>query len=170
MKKFWIINLVIFQSAWFIAALLQQQSVPILLVLLVMNFVLSPTRTADFRLLLWVPLGWVLDYTLIQSTLFLSSSGSPGIPVWLMCFWCLFIVSLNHSMDWLSRLPRIPISIVGAMFAGISYLSAIKFGALQTDHSLIVVFTVIFSCWCCLFPLLLHVKVKVQVATISNDH
>ena len=65
MKRFWIINLVLFQSTWVSSAFFTEQAVFIAPLLVALHFLLSPTRRDDLRVLLLLPIGLLLDSLMI---------------------------------------------------------------------------------------------------------
>ena len=93
MKLFLVINLVVFQLCWFLAATYQHNSVLIIVGLLGIHFLCSPTKLADVKVLPIALVGVVVDQLLIilQVIQLPSDSTSPlTIPLWLILLWCIF--------------------------------------------------------------------------------
>ena len=157
MRKFWLINLVLFELAWFSAALLTEYATAIIFSLLVVHFYLSPTKKVDFKLLLLAPIGWLVDILLIQSDVFYADTDWP---IWLGMLWLMFVLCLNHSLNWMSKLVLGWQVLLGAVAGTSSYLAAISFGALSTNHSTIMLITYLAVTWSVLLPLLINLGTK----------
>ncbi|QYJ84927.1 DUF2878 domain-containing protein [Shewanella mesophila] len=133
MKLFWIINLLLFQLCWFSAALLPQYAAIIMAGLIAIHFGLSPTRKQDIKVLLLVPIGIAVDKLQLEVGGF--ESVNQGFPVWLLLLWCIFIISLNHSLKWLTERSLAVISLFGAMGGASSYWAGIQFGSFKAVWS-----------------------------------
>jgi hypothetical protein len=152
MKRFWIINLVLFQLCWFVSAGFTDIAWPILVVIIMIHFLLSPTPKNDLRLLLLVPLGIAVDKVLIEFNLFLVPSSV--FPFWLALLWCIFVISFNHSLRWLMDL-RLPfIALIGAIAGPMSYRLGVEMGALQLGWNSINALLFLSLVWGLLLPTL----------------
>ncbi|MFT2092696.1 DUF2878 domain-containing protein [Paraglaciecola sp. 2405UD69-4] len=134
MRKFWIINGLLFQLAWFAAALLTQYAALIISIILVLHFILSDKRKADTKLLALAPIGWLVDSLLVHYSVITSTNG--WLPLWLLLLWCVFVISLNHSLLWLSKTKWPLLIIIGSISGCMSYTAAIRFGALDSSLEL----------------------------------
>lgn len=156
MRQFWIINGLLFQLAWFSAALLTQYAAFIIGFILVLHFALSDNKQSDARLLVLAPIGWVIDSLLIYYSVITTDNGY--LPIWLALLWCLLVISLNHSLLWLQKL-RLPILIlIGAISGCASYTAAIRFGALDTPLNLTKQVIYFGITWGILLPLLAYLS------------
>jgi hypothetical protein len=152
MKWFWITNFVLFQLSWFCAAFYTANATLLILALLAIHFVISPSRLSDAKLLVLMLVGVAVDSVHFELGTF--SSGEHPFPVWLALLWCMFLVSLNHSLNWLVDKSLWLLAGFGAIGGTSSYIAGIKAGALQTDWPFEwVIITLLFS-WGLLFPLL----------------
>ena len=84
MPLFKILNFVLFQAGWFAAALMQDGSVWIMLGLVVLHFMISPTRLPDAKLLLMLlPIGLTLEVLMISLGLVVFNSAFV-LPIWMI--------------------------------------------------------------------------------------
>ncbi|WNO11247.1 DUF2878 domain-containing protein [Teredinibacter sp. KSP-S5-2] len=151
--KFWIINLILFQLAWFTCALLTPQAKWLLPVYLILHFVLSPQKRIDTLILPIAVAGISLDYVFMQMGFI--EFGNQSFPIWLVLLWGLFTLTLNHSLAWLQRLNTLLVAPIGAIGGASSYLAALKFQAL-TSQLTTVSFTLLYGLtWALLLPLMI---------------
>ncbi len=157
MKKFWLINLCLFQASWYTAALLTDYATVVILGLLLLHFALSPSSKADFRLLLLLPIGILADA--LQIRMIGSFSGTAaasiaGFPLWLLYLWAMLLVSLNHSLSGLEKLSLPLLALVGAVAGAGSYYAGVELGALQTSWSSVAFLGMTGAVWAGLLPAL----------------
>ncbi|MBC7183909.1 MAG: DUF2878 domain-containing protein, partial [Marinobacter sp.] len=77
-------------------------------------------------------------------------------PPWLVAIWAIFMTTLSHSLDWISRKPWLP--FVLAPIAGpFAYWSASKLGAVQLPELAPSLIALGFG-WLVIFPLLLFAR------------
>ena len=157
-NKFWITNLVLFQLAWFCCALLTANASWLTPLIVALHFLLSPTKRSDAKLLPFAFFGCVVDYILFQ--LNVINFAEQQFPIWLLCLWVMFVLSVNHSLKWLSNCKLWVNSIIGAIGGALSYLGAIKFSAINTSLSLSSLFLVYALIWALLLPALIVFKGK----------
>ncbi|OEF08473.1 DUF2878 domain-containing protein [Vibrio genomosp. F10] len=163
MQRFWIINLVIFQASWFCAAFLNQHAGPLMAGLLVVHFLLSPTKKKDLNLLLLLPVGLAADK--LQLHLGVFSVGSEFFPMWLLLIWIMFIISLNHSLSWLNRFSSLPLAVIGALGGTASYWGGIKAGVIEPllpAHQVILSLMLV---WAILMPTFVLLRRKIERPT-----
>lgn len=161
MKSFTIINLVIFQLAWFSAALAGQLALPVLLLLLAIHFSFTPSRRIDLRVLPLALIGWSVDLSLQQ--LGVVELFHPT-PLWLLLLWCHLVLCLNHGLRWLSQFSPITVGAIGAIGGSSSYLAGMKLGAISSalaTPSFIVWYAL---AWLFLLPVLVWLATQVQVS------
>lgn len=149
-RHFWIIDLVFFQLAWLICALANHHAVLSLLVILAFHFYLSPSKKNDFKILLLAPIGILLDQTFI--TLSILNTTSALIPIWLILLWCIFVMTINHSLAWLSKLKCYFISLLGMIFGPLSYFAATKFDVISLHSHLTYALIWFALAWSILLP------------------
>ncbi len=92
---------------------------------------LSRRRAADLRLLtLGVALGMLSDGCLARSGLLYYAAAVPavppgGAPLWIICLWAAFSLTLTRSLAWLARHTWIA-ALFGAVAGPLAYLGAAR--------------------------------------------
>jgi hypothetical protein len=165
-NKFWIINLVLFQLAWFCCALLTTHASWILPCIIALHFLFSPKKSADLKLCIIASSGVIIDFCLMQFNVIYFAS--PTFPLWLVCLWLIFTISLNHSLAWLNKFKLWQISLLGAISGASSYLAAIKIGAINTPLSLIDISATYVVVWALLLPCMILFQRRVVLLNTSH--
>lgn len=130
MKLFFVINVVFFQASWLLAAFFQDYAALLILVLLIIHFLMSPTRRLDSKILLMGLLGIVVDQCLISVDVF--AVGQSIIPSWLVMLWLYFSLCLNHSLGWLRNLRYWQVALLGSVLGTLSYVAALNLDVITT--------------------------------------
>lgn len=152
-RYFFIANLVIFQLGWFLAVLGGNLALVVIIPLILLHFVFSPSRLLDLLALgLAVLLGLLHDSLLITFGLLLIDSHSIFPPVWLVSLWALLGITLLHSMKWIYERPWIA-AVSGAIAAPLSYLAGVKLSPAEWGQPLVVCLLTIAFMWLLLLPL-----------------
>ncbi|TVO37833.1 DUF2878 domain-containing protein [Vibrio algivorus] len=133
MHRFSIINFIIFQSCWALAASFPASAPFFMIGLLGVHFVLTPTRKADGFLLIAALAGILVDQFMVW--IGILEVDQPWIPIWLILLWGHFILCLNHSLLWLSKLAWYWVAFLGEVFGTLSYWSGLKLGVFNTELS-----------------------------------
>ncbi|MGF1801523.1 DUF2878 domain-containing protein [Vibrio gigantis] len=157
MKRFWIINLVLFQATWVCSAFFTAQASFIAPLIVAMHFFLSPTRNSDLKILCLLPLGLLLDSLMLYFGVFAVDSevaNQSWFPVWLICLWIMFLISFNHSLNWLLKCSKVILFAIGFVAGTSSYWGGIKAGALLTTWPDASVIAALAMSWGILLPLL----------------
>ncbi|WP_171045246.1 DUF2878 domain-containing protein [Pseudoalteromonas rubra] len=162
MRNFWLINLVIFQSVWWLSALFTHQAVIAVVVIMALHFALSPSKKADVVSLTILPVGLVADQTLAAFGVISFVGGQLWLPLWLALLWAHFLLTLNHSLSWLGRFNVGVQAMIGAVFGALSYIGGIKLGALNSPLSLIDVFLVFAVVWAIVLPLVVYLNTRLN--------
>lgn len=131
MKSFLIINVVLFQTCWLVAAFYPDYAAIVITALLIMHFVITPTRRLDTKILLMGLLGAGIDQALIS--LNVINVNQPVIPLWLVTLWLFLSVCLNHSLGWLTKFKTWQVALIGSVFGTLSYVTALNLGAFTTS-------------------------------------
>ncbi|MGF1752065.1 DUF2878 domain-containing protein [Vibrio makurazakiensis] len=161
MKRFWIINLVLFQVCWFCAAFLTQHAAPLMFTLMAIHFYLSPTRKEDAYLLLLVPIGFAADK--LQLELGVFSVGSGFFPFWLLMMWSMFLISLNHSLSWLNNRSVITLMVIGAIGGTSSYWGGVKAGVIEPLLATEYVTLSLMTVWAIILPIFVCLKKQLEL-------
>ncbi|OCH50281.1 MULTISPECIES: DUF2878 domain-containing protein [Vibrio] len=157
MKRFWIINLVLFQATWVCSAFFTAQAPFVTPLIVVVHFLLSPTRSSDLKILILLPLGLLLDSLMLHFGIFAVDSeiaNQSWFPVWLICLWIMFLISFNHSLNWLLKGSKVILFVIGFVAGTSSYWGGIKAGALLTTWPDASVLAALAISWGILLPLL----------------
>lgn len=152
-----IINLVIFQAAWFSAALLRDGSIIILVLLLAVHAYFSPKKQLDLYTVMWVlPIGIASELLMILTGL-LSYQSELMLPIWMVLLWVHLSISLNHSLEWMQKIPVIWQSVLAALAGAGSYAAATNLGAINLPNSQVVSLMIIAVIWGIQLPLMMKV-------------
>jgi hypothetical protein len=160
MKRFWIINFLLFQACWFCAAFYTEQAALWMLVIVALHFWLSPSRRGDLKVLMLVSVGVFADSLHLNLGTFTVQHSL--FPLWLALLWCMFILTLNHSLQWLIYKPLWLIALFGGVGGASSYIGGIKAGALQSTLPIEWLAAILFAAWALLFPLIVMLYRYVQ--------
>ncbi|MCK8124152.1 DUF2878 domain-containing protein [Pseudoalteromonas sp. 2CM39R] len=127
-----IINFALFQGVWFMALLLEHNSLIPALVVVALMIYLSKQREQDSWLLLCgLPLA--LGYEWLASSLNLLAFKVTPFPLWLAVLWAALLLTINTSMQFLQKLPWYIAWGVCALFAPASYYAGMRFEVLNTE-------------------------------------
>lgn len=157
MKQFWIINLVLFQATWVCSAFFTAQAPFVTPLIVAVHFLLSPTRSSDLKILVLLPVGLLLDSLLLHFGVFAVDSeiaNQSWFPAWLICLWIMFLISFNHSLNWLLKCSKVILFFIGFVAGTGSYWGGIKTGALLTTWPDTSVLAALAISWGFLLPLL----------------
>lgn len=153
MSRFLVINFILFQASWFMAAFYSQHAAIFILSVVILHFMITPTRGLDTRVLLVGVLGILADQLLIMFGVI--DVGQPFIPLWLLMLWLMFSICLNHSLAWLQQLSLYWVAGIGAVFGTLSYVAALNFGAINTAVTKIEFVFIEVLVWLLLLPLMI---------------
>lgn len=124
-----LINFALFQVAWFSAALYQFSALPVLFLVIALLLYFSPSKIIDGKLaLVAIAIGFCVDSGM--SYFNILNFGQSYTPIWLICIWVCFALTLNHSMQWLLSIHPAVQFLLGGIFGPLSYLAADGFSAL----------------------------------------
>jgi hypothetical protein len=135
-----LLNLILFQVAWFAAVLGAARGIPwlgplALVPVLGVNLALSDQRSAELKLVLVsLLLGFLFDTALVAAGVFMPVQHlfpRPYSPPWMMGLWVNFALTLNVSLDWLRE--RLLLSaLFGAIGGPLAYYGGARLGATDT--------------------------------------
>lgn len=167
MKRFWIINLLLFQASWFSAAFLTEYASAIIALLLLLHFALTPCPRDDSKLIALALIGIGIDTIHLLIGTFAASQSF--FPLWLILLWIMFAISFNHSLLWFTRRSYSLLAVVGAIGGPISYWGGIQSGALTTEQTTPFVLSVLILTWALLFPSLVIGQQLIKTATLKSS-
>jgi len=121
-------------------------------IILLLHFILSPSRNNDVKILPLMVLGFAIDMLLTQAGLFVFNSW----PFWLMLLWVAFVLNFGHSLSFLRRLKLPWLAIIGALGGSYAYWISWQFGAVNWPFSSLLTTLTIAAIWALLLPLLVR--------------
>ncbi|WP_296054951.1 DUF2878 domain-containing protein [uncultured Amphritea sp.] len=150
-QKFWV-NQAGFQLAWWCAILFTSQSLPVLIILLLLHFLFHRHPLNEAYVVLACGLiGFSVDLLLTAAGLFRFGSAALP-PLWLLLLWFCFSATLRQSLSFFHN-RRILASVCGGISGGLAYIAAAKLGAVSIGLSTVPGFLVLMFIWMGLFPL-----------------
>jgi len=158
MRLFSLINLAVFQLCWFLSAAYQDSGLPIIIILMCIHFLCSPSKLDDLRVLTLALVGVVVDQLLmIAQVIEIPQSLTSALPIWLILLWCVLAWCFNHSLQWLIRLSVYKIAALGAIFGTSSYYAATALNVFTTSYSSTYFVVIMAIVWTFLLPFLTRV-------------
>lgn len=139
-----IVNLLLFQVAWFAAVLGAAGGMPLLgplafIPVLGVHLALQEDRRSEVKLILAAAaIGFLFDTLMVATGAFTplrSLLPRPFSPPWMVVLWMNFAATLNVSLSWLQRRYRLA-AVFGAIGGPLAYYSGAKLGATETLPSL----------------------------------
>jgi hypothetical protein len=162
--KFKILNLVIFQLGWAVCIFggnLMAVAYS-LIALLIHNRYLVKTKSEWQLIGLVILVGITWDSLVVFfGLIFYPDAVWLGLPVWLVCIWALFATTFMHSLLWLSRYYYFSV-MLAAVFGPMTYWSGTELSDAYFGASPIISMLVIGAGWAALFPLGLHMAVRIK--------
>jgi len=135
-----LINVALFQAAWFAAVLGAAREMfwlgPLSMIpVLAIHLVLEENRCSEVKLLLAAGmLGLVFDTAFVAGGVFMPHQHifpRPFSPPWMICLWLNFAATLNVSLAWL-RGRYLLAALFGAVGGPLAYYSGARLGATET--------------------------------------
>ena len=147
-----------FQIMWLVLIFGGNKWLPVPVAILVMHFILTPSRLDDFKVLSLAFGGFFID--LCMTTLgFFSFTEWPA---WLMVLWIAFILNLGHSMRFLRNFKLmflISFSALGGVYA---YWASWKFGAVDLPRGALLTLTIVSIIWGVFLPLCVKLDILMR--------
>jgi len=164
-----LLNAVVFQTVWFVCVLAGDVWALISVsVFLWIHWRLTTTTRAEWLLIVGVvSIGIIIDsvhialgvLTVIDQT---SSSEISLIPIWLMCIWLAFALTLCHSLSWLQQRLGLAV-LLGAVSVPLSYWAGIRLGAMELGPRGNLGFVIMAGVWSILLPVFCFFAAKTSV-------
>ena len=170
-RRLWekLLNAVLFQTVWFVCVLAGDSWALISVsVFLLVHWLLITTSRAEWLLIVGVvSSGIIVDsvhialgvLTVIDQT---SSSEISLIPIWLICIWLAFSLTLCHSLSWLQQRLGLAV-LLGAVSVPLSYWAGIKLGAMELGPQGYLGFVIMAGVWSLLLPTFCFFAAKASV-------
>lgn len=151
-----IFNIVGFQTVWFLCVYGAARSnvlpgIVAAVIFAVVSLLFSKHKKYDLMTLcLAMPIGFVMDSVLAQSKVISFSHPLPDAnwaPLWIMCLWLGFALTLNHSLKSIYTKPW-RILLFGFFGAPIAYsIASYKFGAMTFHGNMMIALLFIACIW-----------------------
>ena len=155
-----VLNFLLFQAGWFACVLYPGLiGAGIVLLFLVMHFVLvSQNRMTELQFVgLGTVVGSVLDGIWFRTGVLDDGTGQVLLtPPWLVAMWAIFMTTLSHSLDWISKKAWLPF-VLAPVAGPFAYWSASHLGAVHLPE-LIPSLIALALGWLIIFPLLLFAR------------
>lgn len=170
-----IINLLVFDAAWFLTVKGAAMGFPwlgpvVTLAVLLYHLRTSPQPSVELRLAAFALfLGFLTDSLLLATGWIAYPNGQwiPGAaPYWIIMMWVLFATTLNVSMRWLHGRPRLA-ALLGAVGGPVSYLAGAKIGAMTFVATAPAVVALAIA-WGVAMPLLVQVAARLEAMEKSG--
>ncbi|TNE75820.1 MAG: DUF2878 domain-containing protein [Gammaproteobacteria bacterium] len=155
-----VINFVLFQAGW-IACVLYPGLPAAGLALLFLGFhiaVISRNRWSELQFIgLGTVLGGILDGVWFRTGILDDGSGTVLLtPPWLVAIWALFMTTLCHSLDWISK-QRWLLFAFPPLAGPFAYWSASQLGAVELPDFWLSIVALAIG-WLVIFPGLLYLR------------
>ena len=160
MRWFWT-QLIAFDLLWLVAVAGGNPWIPLGAAILALHFWLTPSRSADLKVLPIALIGISLDAILTLTGVFAFSS----TPYWLGLLWIGFVLNFGHSLAWLRKLPRFTLVPIGAAAGSLSYLAGWKLEAVELPMGVMPTVLALSVTWAVLFPLLVLLDSRIRSAS-----
>ncbi|KMQ74481.1 DUF2878 domain-containing protein [Marinobacter subterrani] len=156
-----ILNFLLFQAGWFACVLYPGLAgAGIVLVFLVVHFALvSQHRVTELQFVgLGTVAGSVLDGIWFRTGILDDGTGGEVLltPPWLVAIWAIFMTTLSHSLNWISKKTWLPF-VLAPLAGPFAYWSASQVGAVQLPQ-LVPSLIALGLGWLIIFPLLLFAR------------
>lgn len=123
--------------------------------MLLIHFLFFSGRAREWLLIVVVTAtGALIDSCLINRGVLLTGDASLSIPLWLVCIWLMFAMTLCHVMSWLQQ-RLIVAAALGAVMGPVSYASGARLGDMTLGEPLLQSLALLSVCWAMLMPLLM---------------
>lgn len=155
-----VLNFLLFQAGWLLCVLYPNLiAVLVIAVILAFHLILvSRNRWSELQFIgFGTVVGAALDTLWFQTGILVSDTADLLIaPPWLVAIWAVFMTTLCHSLDWISRNRWLPF-VLAPVAGPFAYWSASKLGTVSLPD--LPVSLLALACgWLIIFPLLLFIR------------
>ncbi|KTF16785.1 DUF2878 domain-containing protein [Pseudoalteromonas sp. H105] len=166
-----IINFILFQGVWFMALLLENSALlPISCVLFLMLFLSQQKKQDSLLLVCGLFVALVFEFLMVKFGL-LGFKSNP-FPFWFVLLWSALILTINTSMQFLTRLPWQLSLVVCAVFAPASYWAGARFDVITVMQPLWFFWLIYGVSWAVMFNCILalntFIKLKIKTKTVLS--
>lgn len=164
-----ITNIILFQSVWWLAFVFQHQALLPMVGIIALMLYLSDCKKRDALLLLTLPLAIFLEWVATQLSLLSFGSESMSVPLWLIALWAALLLTINHSLAFLSRIKPIWCLLACFVLAPPSYLGAARFEVISIDTDVVTFYLAYGLMWALTFTGIILINNKVaHVLTLKQ--
>jgi hypothetical protein len=171
-----LLNVAVFQAAWFGCVSLAARGAPagavaVVAAAVLLHLALADQRRADVLLVVVaLAVGLVWD-TLAQRAGWIAYA-SPGpiagvAPAWILALWALFATTLREPLRWMHGRPWLAVAF-GAVGGPLSYLAAARMGACRFDDP-VASLLVLGAGWAVMTPLLVGLARRLDAAPAAPE-
>ncbi|MDQ9089985.1 DUF2878 domain-containing protein [Pseudoalteromonas haloplanktis] len=163
-----VINFALFQSVWFMALFLENSANFLIAAVLILMLWLSKQRKQDsLLLLLGLSIALCFEYIMVQFDL-LGFKSNP-YPIWLVLLWSALLLTVNTSMQFLTRLPWYLSCVLCTVFAPASYWAGARFEVITIAQPLWFFWLVYGLSWALMFTLIIFANKKIATYLLLHD-
>ena len=146
-------NAIVFNIAWFVCILGGSKiAVPFALLFIGIHLAFFSDDKLEIALIAVLALfGVVVESVFIRAGLLVPPDGSLWPPLWLICLWCFFATTLNHSLKWFQSHLSLAL-IMGAVSAPLTYLGGTRLNDFSLREPLLLTLVAMGLVWCMVFP------------------
>jgi len=162
-----VINFLLFQGVWFLALLFEGQAIPAIVCIIALMLYLSKQRKLDvFVLIIGLLIALCFEFIMVQFGL-LEFKAAP-FPVWFMLLWSALLLTINTSMQFLTRLPWYLSVVVCTIFAPASYWAGARFEVISIVNPLWFFWLSYGFAWALMFNVIIFVNKKAALYVQSQ--
>ncbi len=129
-----LINILSLQVGWWGTTLSypnQYFFIPLTAILLLIHFIYNNFRTKELTfIIIGCFVGCLFDYIAMSIGLWSPKDPYVLFPVWLICYWLVFLTSFSLSLNWLLNKPLITF-VLGFLAGPLTYYAGEKFSILH---------------------------------------
>jgi hypothetical protein len=141
-----------FQVIWLSAVLGGNQWIALSIVILCTNFVFTPSRADDLKVLPIAFIGIAIDAVFTTLGVFEFEQ----FPAWLIILWLGFVLNFGHSLKVIHKIKLYWQIIIGALGGCYAYIVSWKLGAVEFPLGGIMTACLLAVAWAISFPLFMR--------------
>lgn len=148
-------NYVLYQSIWLLAIFGGTAYEWLLAMLIGLHLLLCGDWKVEAKIMiLGAAIGLAVDtlLTIRGVFVFMPSPEVLPVPLWLAAIWFGFIGTLRHSLSFMLKRPVL-MTLAAGILAPLSYLAAMRFGAVEFPYGSTTTFTVVSISWMVMTPI-----------------
>ncbi|WP_019529542.1 DUF2878 domain-containing protein [Dasania marina] len=148
MKHWLLIQASLFQIIWLACIFGGNQWLIFPMALLLLHFIITPNKYADYKVLPLALVGFGIDYLLMLAGVFYFEES----PLWLGALWLGFVLNFGHSLKFLRRLNPLWLMPIGAFSGCYVYLISWYLGAVCLPMGTVLSGLFIAAIWALTLP------------------